>query len=236
MKKILIALSFLAICSCNNFSSDNTTEKENTWITIFDGENSNALRGFKLDSFPEGVWNVNDGILSTNPDTANVDLITKERFKDFELEYEWAVDTAANSGVFFHVQEKMEMESGNGNSPNWLENFEIQVLDDLHFYDTVAVRSAGSLYDLIAPTNKTLKTIGSFNKAVIKSVDGHVEHWLNGSKVLDFQVGSTELNKLISNSKFSENSNFATDTEGHIMFQHHGQKVYYRNIRVKRID
>ncbi|MGR3809333.1 3-keto-disaccharide hydrolase [Jiulongibacter sp. NS-SX5] len=225
---------FLMRCTSNN-SDENLEIAEKAWITLFDGESTDQLRGYGIKEFPTGVWLVENGMLVTNPDTANRDLVTKERFEDFELEYSWAVDTAANSGVFIHVQETKAMEAGNGNSPNWLENWEFQILDDLHFYDTVAVRSAGSLYDLIIPENKELKPIGEFNKAKILHKDGHVEHWLNGQKVVEFEIGSKEMNELLSNSKFSENPNFGKDTEGHIMFQHHGQRVYLKDIRVREI-
>ncbi|UWX56326.1 DUF1080 domain-containing protein [Maribacter litopenaei] len=203
---------------------------------IFDGSSTEALRGYGIDTFPEGIWYVEDGALIANPDTTNRDLVTKQRFRDFELEYEWAVDTAANSGVFFHMQEDLSMEAGNGNSPNWLDNYEIQILDDENFYDTLAVRSAGSLYDLIKPANKVLKPIGEYNKARLLHNNGHVEHWLNGKKVIEFEMNSPEMKELLNNSKFKENPNFHSYEEGHIMFQHHGQRVYFKNIRAREIN
>ncbi|MCR9065284.1 MAG: DUF1080 domain-containing protein [Cytophagales bacterium] len=240
MKLRNLAIISTAVISLMQCTSESNSEEQleiaqNAWEVIFDGNSTKALRGYALDSFPNGVWFVEDGALIANPDSQNRDLITRDRYKNFELDYEWAVDTAANSGVFFHVQEKEKMESGNGNSPNWLENFEIQVLDDLHFNDTAAVRSAGSLYDLIKPVNKELKPIGEFNKAKLIHKDGHVEHWLNGQKVLDFQIGSPELKEILATSKFKDNPDYHSDSEGHIMFQHHGQKVYYKNIRVREI-
>ncbi len=240
MKLRNLAIISTAVISLMQCTSESNSEEQleiaqNAWEVIFDGNSTNALRGYALDSFPNGVWFVEDGALIANPDSQNRDLITRDRYKNFELDYEWAVDTAANSGVFFHVQEKEKMESGNGNSPNWLENFEIQVLDDLHFNDTAAVRSAGSLYDLIKPVNKELKPIGEFNKAKLIHKDGNVEHWLNGQKVLDFQIGSPELKEILATSKFKDNPDYHSDSEGHIMFQHHGQKVYYKNIRVREI-
>lgn len=239
MKKLLSVLVLVTILSsCGDEVKKDEVKKENQedWIVVFDGNSVEALRGYGIDTFPRGVWYVENGALIANPDTTNRDLITKQRFKNFELQYEWAVDTAANSGVFFHMQEDLSMESGNGNSPNWLDNFEIQVLDDENFYDTLAVRSAGSLYDLIAPTNKVLEPIGKFNKAILIHNNGHVEHWLNGNQVLDFIIDSPEMKKLLSSSKFQENPDFHSDKEGHIMFQHHGQKVYYKNIRVREIQ
>ena len=236
---LTVSLLILWACTDSKKQAENTTEKQAPetpeWIVLFDGSSTDQLRGYGIDNFPTDVWYVENGALITNPDTANRDLITKERFGNFELEYEWAVDTAANSGVFFHMQEDLGMEAGNGNSPNWLDNFEFQVLDDIHFYDTAAVRSAGALYDLIRPANKTLKTIGDFNQAKILHNDGHVEHWLNGSKVVEFEIGSKEMNALLADSKFKDNPDYHTDKEGHIMFQHHGQKVYYKNIRVRKL-
>ncbi|WOK07059.1 DUF1080 domain-containing protein [Imperialibacter roseus] len=237
MKKLLLFLlpaALMAACTETKKAEQNEVS-ENEWVVLFDGTSTDSLRGYGIDVFPEGVWLVEKGMLVTNPDTANRDLLTKGRYKNFELEYEWAVDTAANSGVFFHMQENLTMEAGNGNSPNWLDNFEIQVLDDIYFNDTAAVRSAGSLYDLIIPTNKKLKTIGDFNQARLIHNNGHVEHWLNGAKVLEFEIGSPEMTKLLAESKFSNNPGYGSDKEGHIMFQHHGQRVYYKNIRVKRL-
>lgn len=240
-----IAINFLLVISisiflmaCNESKKSKKEESvtlEKEWVVLFDGSSTDALRGYGLKEFPEGIWEVENGVLMTNPDTTNRDLITKSRFKNFEMEYEWAVDTAANSGVFFHMQEDLTMESNNGNSPNWLDNFEIQILDDQNFYDTLAIRSAGSLYDLIKPINKKLMPIGDFNKAKLYHNAGHVEHWFNGAKVLDFEIGSPEMQALLSESKFKENPSFHSDKEGHIMFQHHGQKVYFRNIRIREL-
>ncbi len=241
MKKLLsIVLIFSLVCSCDSNKKKSVPKAEpqaqNDWIVLFDGTSTNALRGYGMDEFPQKIWYVENGALIANPDTTNRDLITKERFKDFELEYEWAVDTAANSGVFFHMQEDLTMESGNGNSPNWLDNYELQILDDENFYDTLAVRSAGSLYDLIKPVNKELKPIGDYNTAKLIHNNGHVEHWLNGKKVIDFTMDSPEMKELLGQSKFKENPEFHSDKEGHIMFQHHGQRVYFKNIRVRRLD
>jgi hypothetical protein len=148
-KSLLGALVPILFLACNPSKKEANPLADQDWEVLFDGLSTDAFRGYGINEFPEGLWIVENGILMTNPDTANRDLITKKRYKDFELEYEWAVDTAANSGVFFHMQENLSMEAGNGNSPNWMDNFEIQILDDTYFYDTTAIRSAGSLYDLI---------------------------------------------------------------------------------------
>jgi hypothetical protein len=91
------------------------------------------------------------------------------------------------------------------------------------------------LYDLIAPQNKTLKPVGEYNMARLYVNKGHVEQWLNGVKVVEYEIGSKKLNDLISASKYKENPKFAKSTSGHLMFQHHGQKIWLRNIKIKRL-
>ncbi|NJB69883.1 hypothetical protein GGR42_000345 [Saonia flava] len=224
-KPIFVAL--LILLSSKGYSQE--------WEVLFDGANINALRGYKMDTFPTDRWEVVDGALSTITDVQNVDIVTKEMYQDFELVFEWKVSKAGNSGVFFHVQEVFDQEAGNGNSPNWLNDFEFQILDDIDFYDKDPMRSAGSLYDLITPTNKTLKQVGEYNTAKLIVKDNHVEHWINGKKVVDYVIGGEALNALLAKSKFKDNPEYGTSKKGHIMFQHHGQKVWYKNIKIRRL-
>ena len=205
------------------------------WTVLFDGNTALLLRGYKMEGFPQEAWKVEDGALVTQTGVPNIDLVTKENYKDFELEFDWKVSEAGNSGVFYHVKESSAHESGNGNSPNWLNDFEMQILDDINFNDKAPIRSAGSLYDLLVPQNKQLKAIGEYNQARLIVKGSHVEHWLNGNKILEYEVGSDALNKIISESKFKNNPIFGKSTDGLIMFQHHGQKVWFKNIRVRRL-
>lgn len=205
------------------------------WIVLFDGGSTDKLRGYGMQGFPDQAWKVEDGALVTQIGVPNIDLVTKEAFKNFELEFDWKVSKAGNSGVFFHMQESLQHESGNGNSPNWLDNFEMQILDDINFNDTAAIRSAGSLYDLIAPHNKQLKPVGEYNQAKLIVNGNHVEHWLNGNKVVEYDMGSEKMNGLLKKSKFKNNPNYGKSPDGLIMFQHHGQEVWFKNIRVRRL-
>ena len=206
----------------------------NQWTIVFDGSSTDKLRGYNMKTFPDS-WKVEDGALVTLTGVPNVDLVTSESFKDFELEFEWKVSIAGNSGVFFHMRELLSHEPGNGNSPNWLDNFEMQILDDINFNDKDPKRSASSLYDLITPQHKQLKPVGEFNLAKLLVKGNHVEHWLNGNKVLEYEIGSDEMNKLLKESKFKNNPGYGKSPDGLIMFQHHGQKVWFKNIRVRRL-
>lgn len=205
------------------------------WVYLFDGTSAASLRGYKMDDFPSDAWKIEDGALVARTDVPNIDLVTKETYQNFELTFDWKVSEGGNSGVFFHVEEVADQESGNGNSPNWLNNFEMQILDDINFDDQEPKRSAGALYDLIAPKNKHLNPVSDYNQARLLVSDGHVEHWLNGNKIVEYEIGSDKLNKLISDSKFRENPEFARSARGHIMFQHHGQKIWLKNIKVRRL-
>jgi hypothetical protein len=230
MKKLLFLFA-LVFCICKITYA----QQDHKWHYLFAGKSVSELRGYKMDAFPFEAWKVEDGALVAQTGVPNVDFLTKDTYTDFDLTLEWAVSKAGNSGVFYNVQENSSHESGNGNSPNWLDNFEFQILDDIDFNDHEPRRSAGSLYDLIAPQNKHLKPVGEFNTARLLVNHGHVEQWLNGEKVVEYDLGSERLNDLISHSKYKGNPNFAKSTSGHIMFQHHGQKVWLKNIKIKRL-
>jgi len=210
-------------------------QAKNQWTYLFDGKSVEKLRGYKMAFFPTDAWKVEEGALVAQTGVPNVDLVTKESYKNFELALDWKVSVAGNSGVFFYMNEEADQQAGNGNSPNWLDNFEMQLLDDINFNDKAPIRSAGSLYDLIVPVNKHLKPVGEYNESRLIVNKNRVEHWLNGNKVVEYEIGSPELNELISKSKFKTNPKFAKSTDGLIMFQHHGQKVWLKNIKVRRL-
>ncbi|MEO7802029.1 MAG: DUF1080 domain-containing protein [Ginsengibacter sp.] len=216
---------FTGVCNAQNHK----------WETLFDGQSTGKLRGYNMQSFPDSAWKVEDSALVTQTGVPNIDLVTKESYKNFELEFEWKVSEGGNSGIFFHMKETLTHESGNGNSPNWLDNFEMQLLDDIGFNDTAAIRSAGSLYDLITPKHKVLKPVGDYNTARLIVDGNHVEHWINGGKVVEYETGSAEMTGLLAKSKFSKNPIYGKSTDGLIMFQHHGQQVWFKNIRVRRL-
>jgi hypothetical protein len=228
-KTLLLLISILGLTVAAYAQNDHQ------WHYLFNGESVDELRGYKMQDFPFGAWKIENHALVAQTDVPNVDFLTKETYTDFDLTFEWAVSKAGNSGVFYNVQENSAHQSGNGNSPNWLDNFEMQLLDDIDFNDHEPRRSAGSLYDLIAPQNKQLKKAGDFNTARLLVNHGHVEQWLNGKKVVEYELGSKELTDLINGSKYKNNPNFAKSVSGHIMFQHHGQKVWLKNIKIKRL-
>ena len=192
---------------------------------LFDGTSTDAWRGFKRDAFPSKGWVVQEGALKTVTGGDRVDLVTKEAWKDFDLELEWKVAPGGNSGVMYDVSETQ--------GESYHTGPEMQVLDDAAHKDGLDPKtSAGALYGLVAPKGKALKPAGEWNTARIVKKGAHVEHWLNGTKILEYELGSPELNALVAASKFKQWPRFAKEGQGHIVLQHHGEEAFYRNIRI----
>ena len=211
-------MSSLILVSCSN-----TDE----WEVLFDGKTVNGIRGYRQSGFPSEDWVVVDGALKTIPGHG-VDLISENIYKDFELELEWKVSTGGNSGIFYYATEEGDY--------IWQSAPEMQVLDnDTHTDGENTLSSAGALYDLIMPSNVTLKPVGEFNKVRIKAKDNKIEHWLNGNKVLEYNYGSDEMWDLVAKSKFNTMPAFAKSNEGHIGFQGDHGEIWYRNIRIRKL-
>lgn len=198
------------------------------WEPIFEGRSTEHLRGYKRKDFPAKGWKVEDGVLKAIPKGEVVDLVTKEKYENFELELDWKVTPGANSGVMFHVSEE--------EAEPWNTGPEIQVLDDaLHKDGQNAQTSAGALYALVAPASKSLKPVGEWNRFRLIVNGKRVRHWLNGQKVLDVKTDSPELRELIAKSKFAAHPKFDSVPSGHIVIQHHTDEVWYKGIRVRRL-
>lgn len=197
------------------------------WTVLFDGEKTYGLRGYKQPDFPWDSWAIENGTLKTIP-PRGIDLVTDEVYKNFELELEWKVPPAGNSGIFYFATEETH--------DIWQSAPEMQVVDNIaHTDGKRSTTSAGSLYDLIAPSKNVVKPVGEFNQARIIVKDNHVEHWLNGTKIVEYEYRGAALQKLIAESKFKSMPHFAKANEGHIGLQHHDEEVWYRNIRIRKL-
>jgi Domain of Unknown Function (DUF1080) len=201
------------------------------WKVLFSGTSTDAWRGFHRDSFPSKCWVVENGSLKSvaGCDQADhVDIVTKEKYSNFELEVEWRVSPGANSGIIYLISDD-EKET-------WQTGPEMQVLDDEKHQDgKVPNTSAGALYGLIAPTGKVLRPVGQFNKVRLVVRNNHVEHWLNGKKIVEYDLGSDALQALIAKSKFKDYKLFARNKEGYVALQYHGGDVWFRNVRIRAL-
>ena len=196
------------------------------WTVLFDGKTVKGLRGYKQSGFPDS-WEVVDGTLKTVPGHG-VDLISEEVYKNFELELEWKVPKGGNSGIFYFATEE-------GNYI-WQSAPEMQVVDDeKHTDGKNTLTSAGALYALIAPSTNVVKPVGEFNQVRIKVKNNHVEHWLNGTKIVEYVYGSDMMWDLVAKSKFNKMPLFSKASEGHIGLQGDHGLIWYKNIRIRRL-
>lgn len=199
------------------------------WETLFNGKSTAKFRGYKKAEFPTKGWSVENESLRVHGGGGGGDLVTRDTYADFELRFEFKVSPGANSGVMYRVSES-------GAAP-YETGPEYQVTDDLKHPDGKNPKtSAAALYALI-PCNaeKSLKPVGKWNQARIVVKGNHVEHWLNKAKVVEYELNSPELTKLIAESKFKSWSGFAKQSSGHICFQDHGDDVWYRKIKIRKL-
>jgi hypothetical protein len=199
------------------------------WQTLFDGTSTSNLRGFKSTEFPAKGWAVEKDTLRCIARGGGGDLVSRETYTDFELRFDWKVSAGANSGVMYRVAESATAPYETGP--------EYQVTDDAKHPDGKNPKtSAAALYALIAcNSTKALKPVGQWNKARIVVKGNHVEHWLNKAKVVEYDLNSPELTKLIADSKFKSWPGFAKQPSGHICFQDHGDDVWFRKIKIRKL-
>ncbi|NVN17826.1 DUF1080 domain-containing protein [Muricauda sp. HICW] len=216
-------------------------EEKNGWQLLWDGETTVGWRGARLDDFPDKGWEINDGVLTVlssggEESAAGGDIVTTELYGDFELKVDFKLTEGANSGIKYYVD--TDLNKGPGSSIG----LEYQILDDERHPDAKlgnheGSRTVASLYDLIqADINKPINPIREWNTAHIISKDNHVEHWLNGTKVLEYERKSDAYRKLVSESKYEKWPNFGEADKGHILLQDHGDRVSFKNIKIKPLD
>lgn len=194
--------------------------------TLFDGSSLDHFRGYKSDEIGAG-WKI-DGDALMFDGSGGGDLMTKKSYENFELTFDWKVTPGANSGIMYRVT--------TGDNAPYFSGPEYQILDDAKHRDGKnEMTSAGSLYALYKPENKKLSAVGEWNSGKIVHKGNMVEHWLNGSKVVSTEIGSDDWKKRVGESKFKKWKKFGVSTSGHICFQDHGNKVWYRNIKIKQM-
>ena len=206
----------------NPLTSD---EQQQGWHLLFDGKTTRGWRGFRQKAAPAG-WQVVDGAL-TRVGRAG-DLITDEEFGDFELALEWKISEGGNSGIMYRVVDADEATYQSGP--------EMQVLDDARHPDGRSrLTAAGAAYGLYPAPAGVVKPAGEWNQVRIVVKGGHVEHWLNGQKVVNYELWSPDWKARVAKSKFAQWPRYGLAKKGHIALQDHGDWVAYRNIRIRTL-
>ncbi|MBS0198702.1 MAG: DUF1080 domain-containing protein [Planctomycetes bacterium] len=199
------------------------------WTLLFDGKTTSAWRGYKQDKFPDKGWIIKDDALFHTAQGGGGDLCSIDEYSDFEFECEWRVGVGGNSGVMYRCTE-------DHNFP-WETGPEMQILDDgVHADGKKPKTRAGTLYDIIACNADVSRPAGEWNKARAVVKGTHIQHYLNGFKVVDVDTASDEYKAALAASKWPGMPDFNTRKQGHICLQDHGDEVAFRNIRVRKLN
>ncbi len=215
-------------------------EKKDGWKLLWDGKTSEGWRSAKSDKFPEKGWTMENGVFSVvgseGKESANGgDIVTREKFANFELVADFKITPGANSGIKYYVNTDLNKGAGSA------IGLEYQILDDERHPDAKlgkdGDRTMASLYDLYtASPNKKPNPIGEWNTARIVSRGTHVEHWLNGQKVLEYERGSADFRARVAASKYAHWGSFGELPDGPILLQDHGDAVSFRNIKLRPLS
>lgn len=198
-------------------------EKAAGWRLLFDGSTTTGWRNYGKQTIADG-WVVQDGALTRTG--AGGDIITTDEFKNFELSIDWNIEPRGNSGIFYRASEERDEIYWNA--------VEMQVLDDAGHPDASnRLTAAGAAYDLYPAPAGHAKPAGEWNTARLVVNGNHVEHWLNGFKLLEYELGSADWNSKVAGSKFKPHAKFGKNAQGHIGLQDHGNVVAYRNIKLR---
>jgi hypothetical protein len=213
------------------------------WVSLFDGHSLTGWRGLGSSGVPAAHWVVEDGAIRKIPSgkvpvqadgqpLVGGDLMTESTWRDFELEWEWKIAPGGNSGIKYNVSEELSVML---DPTHAAKAFEYQMLDDDRHPDgKLPTHRAGALYDLVAPNAaKALRPVGDWNSSRIVLVGNHGEHWLNGAKIVDYDLGTAMMDSALTASKYHGWPWFADRRSGHIVIQDHGDEVWVRNIRIR---
>jgi Domain of Unknown Function (DUF1080) len=221
---VLLCVAGVGIMSAQSATNSLTpAEKADGWKLLFDGTSLNGWRSFNSPTPPAG-WKAVSGELVR--DSGGGDLMTTEQFGDFELRLEWKLATNGNSGIMFRVTDQGSLTYETGP--------EFQILDNGGHKDGKSpMTSAGSNYAMHPPVRDVTKPVGEWNDVRLIVRGAHVEHWMNGVKLLEYELWSEDWDKRMKASKFAKMPHYGRAKRGHIVLQDHGDLVWYRNVKVK---
>jgi hypothetical protein len=209
-------------------------QKSEGWKLIFDGQTLNGWKIYK--DRKNNTWEVKDGALHCKPVNEKVqgdgdersDLMTTDEFENFEFAFDWKISPQGNSGVMFKVTEEFEQPYYSGP--------EYQVIDDLGYSPKPTDKQlTGANYDMHVVESKSLKPVGEWNSSKIVVNGNHVEHWLNGQKIIEYELNSDDWKTRKAGSKWKEHAGYGMAKKGHLDLQDHGSEVWFKNLMVKTL-
>lgn len=229
MKHLALILASIAALSLHAADSQlSKEEKAAGWKLLFDGKTMAGWRGYKMKGLPEAGWEIKDGTLKTIPGVKGAELITEQKFGDFELSWDWKIAEAGNNGIKYFVTEERPKAPGP----------EYQMIDDEKHPDGQrgGLHQTASFYDVLPPAvDKPMNKPGEWNSSRLVAKGNHVEHWLNGKNVLTFELDSAEVKAGLAKSKFKNAEGFGQHIVGHIMLTYHHDECWYRNLKIREL-
>jgi hypothetical protein len=263
MNKLILVFTTMALFACNNNSTDQSTEtekkdsapatttvmltdeeKKEGWKLLFDGSSTKGWHKYGA-AVAGTAWKVADGNLYLDasekeklPDGKpgwqikdGGDIVTDEEYENFHLKLEWKIDTCGNSGIIFYIHEDPAKYKW-----AWETGPEMQILDNsCHADAKISKHRAGDLYDLISCSKETVKPALEWNGVEIKCINGKLDFWLNGENVVSTTLWDENWKAMLKNTKWAEHPGFSTFKKGKIGLQDHGNNVWFRNIRIKKL-
>jgi hypothetical protein len=231
MKAILLVASTLLLFSFEVGKDNKLTkgEKKAGWKLLFDGKTMNGWRTYK--DKPGNSWEVANGEMHCKGSVVDksdkrADLISLDMFENFELSIDWKIAKTGNSGIMYHVREAEDAA--------YLTGPEYQLIDDEGFPEKLEDwQKTGTDYAMYTTTSRPVNPVGTYNNTKIIFKNGHVEHWLNGVKVVEFEAWSDDWNKRKANGKWKNASNYGKFKSGYICLQDHGSEIWFKNIKIK---
>lgn len=198
-------------------------EKAGGWKLLFDGKSLSGWRSFKKKEPPQQGWAIEESALRKLANVYGGDIISTEEFTDFELQWDWKVAPHANNGIKYFVTEDRSSAVGH----------EYQMIDDPN---TAPKHRTASFYDVLPPSeNPRQKPVKEWNHSGVIVRGNHVEHWLNGTQVLEYELGSEQLLAAVAKSKFKDVPRFGTKGKGHILLTDHKDEAWFRNVKIRSL-
>jgi hypothetical protein len=228
----VVASGFSRILAAEDINQLTADEKKAGWALLFDGKTLNGWRGYKQQDTAKTRWKIEDGLLTLDPgdgkDTRGaLDIITSATYDRFDLRWEWRISEGGNSGLKYFVLEDMNSAIGH----------EYQLIDDERHADAKIGqhRQTSALYDVLPAANRPIRPAGQWNQSRVVSNGKTIEHYLNGTKVLQYELDGPALREAIAKSKFKDVARFGKPQNGHVLLQDHGDRVWYRNVKIRRL-
>lgn len=224
----LLAFSGLVLAAQKNANVLTQKESAEGWKLLFDGTSFDGWRGYRLTGIPATGWKIEDGLLKTVPKVKGADLITVDKFNDFDFTWEWNISAGGNNGIKYLVTEERPGAPGQ----------EYQMIDDAanEERNNGPTHATAAFYDVLGPTeDRLLKPAGQWNQSRVLLQGNHVEHWLNGKKVLEYELGSDRVKAGVATSKFKKYLDFGTKIQGHIMLTYHNDECWFRNLKIREL-